>query len=102
MINGANSRMLARFTGKSIPQEARPTSTSFDLVRQIRIRRLKWLGHILRAGPKRLIYNAMEAQRDANYEGSILMDAPPHSSLHELTELALDRAAWMAHANNIQ
>ena len=40
-LNGANSRMLARFTRKSIPQEARPWSTSFDLVLSIRKRRLR-------------------------------------------------------------
>ena len=31
-LNGANSIMLARFTRKSIPQEARPATTSFNLI----------------------------------------------------------------------
>ena len=35
-INGANSVILARITGKSIPTEARPHTTSFDLVKKIR------------------------------------------------------------------
>ena len=50
-INGTNSRMLTRFTGKSIPAEVRPATYSFNLIRKIRQRRLRWVGHILRQGP---------------------------------------------------
>ena len=100
-INGANSKMLARFTGKSIPQEARTTSSTFDLVKHIRIRRLKWLGHILRAGPDRLIYKAVEEQRKLGLPGNLLMDAPQHNSLTELAIRAKDRTTWMALAANI-
>ena len=46
-LNGANSSMLARITGQSVREEARRATTSFDLVRQIRVMRLKWLGYIL-------------------------------------------------------
>ena len=101
-INGANSKMLARFTGKTIPQEARATSSSFNLVKHIRVRRLKWLGHILRAGPDRLIYQAVEEQRRLGLPGNLLMDAPPHNSLTELAIQAKDRASWGAIASNIQ
>ena len=48
LLNGANSRMLARFTGKSIPAEDRPTSCSLNLIHKIRQHRLRWVGHILR------------------------------------------------------
>ena len=95
-LNGANSKMLARFTGKSIPQEARRATCSFDLVRSIRVRRFKWLGHILRAGPSRLIYQAVEEQRRLALPGNILMDAPPHSGLMDLASQARDRQAWRA------
>ena len=101
-INGVNSKMLARFTGKTIPQEARATSSSFNLVKHIRVRRLKWLGHILRAGPDRLIYQAVEEQRRLGLPGNLLMDAPPHNSLTELAIQAKDRASWGAIASNIQ
>ena len=101
-INGANSKMLSRFTGKTIPQEARAVSSTFNLVRHIRIRRLKWLGHILRAGPSRLIYQAVEEQRRLGLPDNILMDAPPHLSLVELAIKAKDRATWKAVAKNIQ
>ena len=33
-INGANSLMLARITGRSIPTEARPLTTRFNLVKK--------------------------------------------------------------------
>ena len=84
MLNGANSRMLSRFTGKTIPQEDRKATCSFDLVRQIRIRRFKWLGHILRAGPSRLTYQAVEEQRRLGSPGNILMDAPCTQIYHTL------------------
>ena len=48
-LNGANITMLSRFTGKSIPQEARPTTTSHDLVRCIRKVRYKYLVNTLRS-----------------------------------------------------
>ena len=101
MLNGANSRMLARFTGKTIPQEARKVSCSFDLVRQIRIRRFKWLGHILRAGPSRLTYQAVEEQRRLGSPGNILMDAPPHLDLAHLATMAQDRQSWRALSRGI-
>ena len=100
--NGANSRMLARFTGKSIPQEARAASTTFDLVKHLRIRRLRWLGHILRAGPDRLTYHAIEEQRRLALPDNLLMDVPQHDSLTDLANLAKDRATWRDHAANIQ
>ena len=34
-INGANSLMIARITGRSIPTEARSLTTSFNLVKKI-------------------------------------------------------------------
>ena len=94
MINGANSRMLSRFTGKSIPAEARPATCSFNLIHKIRQRRLRWVGHILRQGPGHIIYTALAAQATSNSEGNLLMDAPPHVHLDDLVPLAMDRAAW--------
>ena len=41
-LNGANARLLSRFTGKSCREEAR--DPSFNLVRSVRGRRLCWLG----------------------------------------------------------
>lgn len=74
-INGVNNRMIVRFTGKTIPQEARKVSCGFDLVRAIRVRRFKWIGHILRVGPSRLTYQAVEEQFRMMRPGN----TPPHS-----------------------
>ena len=49
-INGTNSVTMVRISGKSIPQETRPTTTSLDLIRRIRMCRHRWVGHILRLG----------------------------------------------------
>ena len=97
MINGANSRMLAHFTGKTIPQEARPTTTSLNIVEKMRDRRLRWLGHILRAGPTRLTYQAVKAQAQAILRhGNLLMDTPAHTSFEDIVAIAQDRNAWKA------
>lgn len=101
LINGANSRMLARFTGKSIPNEARPATCSLNLILKIRQRRLRWVGHILRQGPGHITYTALAVQSSRNLEGNLLMDAPPHTHLSELTHLAMDRAAWSSMVRHI-
>ena len=63
-LNGANARCLSRFTGKSIHEEASTRSRTFDLVSAIRIRRLRWLGHILRMPDNRLVKLAVKVQFD--------------------------------------
>ena len=93
-INGANSAMLARITGKTIPQEARSATTSLDLIRRIRMRRHRWLGHILRLGPSSIVYQALKMQAKMQLEGNLLMDAPPHTSVEDLARQAKDRSRW--------
>ena len=93
-INGVNSQMLALITDRQIQEEARPLTTSLNLVRKLRIRRHKWLGHILRGDATRLIAQTVNTQRSLQIEGGLLMDAPPHETFQELIDLAKDRAAW--------
>lgn len=100
-LNGANSTMLARFTGLTISQEARSFSTNFNLIHKIRQRRLRWVGHILRAGPDRLTFHSLRAQLKMNHEGHLLTDTPPFTTLEDLAEKAMDRAAWSEHTNSI-
>ena len=88
MLNGANSRMLSHFTGKSVHDEARDSTTSYNLNLQIRKRRLRWLGHILRLGQHRLIRKAVEEQLAMGTGGNLLMDAPKGCTINELTTLA--------------
>ena len=101
-LNGANSIMLSRITGNSIPQEARPMSTNHNLVRCMRVVRYKYLGFILRSDQNRLIYRALAHKYTTNEGGSILMDAPPHTSLEDLTHQAMDKATWHSRIATIQ
>ena len=101
-INGANSRMVARITGHSIASEARPVTSSFNLVRKIRQRRLRWLGHLLRAGEQRLTYQALQEQFHLQKRaGNLFMDAPPFHDLQQLAELAKDRCTWRSRASHL-
>ena len=54
-INGANAAMLSHITGNTIRHEATAATTTFQILRWIRARRLQWLGHILRMDEDRLI-----------------------------------------------
>ena len=104
-LNGANSVMLARITGRSIPSEARPFTTSFNLVKKIRERRFRWLGHIIRAGPDTIMYQALVVQHSMGHVGNLMMDAPPHSSIDDLrptTCIANDREKWRSLARALQ
>ena len=100
-INGANSVMLARITGRSIPSEARSHTTSFNLIKTIRERRLRWLGHIVRAGPDSIMYQALVVQHSLGHTGNLLMDAPPHDSIDSLRPIANDRSKWKALVRNL-
>ena len=93
-LRGANSRMLASFSGKSIPHEARQSTTSFNIIYKLRTRRLRWVGNILRAGPLNPTYQALKVQFSTKKVGNLLADAPPHDSVEHLAVLAQDYAAW--------
>ena len=100
-LNVANSQMLSRVTGKSVRDEARESTTSFDILKHIRKMRLKWLGDILRSDPDRMIYQCIHLQMHLNNPGSILMDAPSYQSMNELRVLATDEAFWNEHILSI-
>ena len=100
-INGGNSRMLIRITGRPIRDEARSLTTSHDLVRQIRKLRLRWLGEILRSGPSRLIYQAIKVQWDGKTKGNLFTDAPETDSLMDLAAIAHDKMKWASLVSKI-
>ena len=93
-LNGANSKMLTWFTGKSIPEEARPNTTSLNVIRKIRQCRLRWVGHLLRAGPNHLAFQALKVQQSLGQEGNLLMDTPTHNSVEDLVPLVKGHAYW--------
>ena len=93
-LNGCNSRMLARITGRDVRSEARSTTSSFDLVKNIRVRRLRWLGQILRGDQSRLLFRAIEQQHVMKDPGNLFMDTPNHVSLEDMIVLASDKTYW--------
>ena len=100
-LNGENIIMLARITGKSFREEASPLTCTFDLVRSIRLRRFRWLGHILRAGEDRLIYQALSCQFNTDKQGNLFCDAPPHQSMYHLKLIAMDKKHWRSLESSI-
>ena len=93
-LNGANARCLSRITGRTIHEEASTRTRTFDLVAAIRRTRTRWLGHILRMGPSRMLYRTAIQQYKLGSEGNLFMDVPPHFTLEETIELAQDRTEW--------
>ena len=101
-LNGANSLMLSRITGKSVQQEARTDTTSYNLLNQIRRMRLKRLGQILRSNSDSIVAQAVKVQMTMNSPGSIHMDAPYHRNFQELVTMAVDKAFWREHVHSIR
>ena len=100
--------MLARITGRSIPTEVRPTSTIYNLTLDVCRRRFKWLGEILRPdnsqpqpNSSRLVCQLLEEQHADPHPGDLFMDAPPHSSLFELSMLVTNKSSWNLLASNL-
>ena len=93
-LNGANARCLSRITGRSIHEEASTRSRTFDLVAAIRRTRARWLGHILRMGPKRMLFRSAIRQHEMGQEGNLFMDVPHHLSITQTIALAQDRNEW--------
>ena len=94
MLNGANARLLSRFTGKDIRAEVSSHTCSFDLVGNIKKKRLKWLGHILRMKGPRLIKLAVKVQFNQDLTGDMFDALPRHLNFDEVVNLVQDRKLW--------
>ena len=85
-MNGANSRLLARITQRSVHQEAR--SPTFDIVQWAKWKRARWLGHIMREPELSLVREAVFEEAERGRSGTLLDDAPPFRSRQHLRALA--------------
>ena len=88
IINGANAAMVAHITQRSVQEEVTDGTKTFDLLRWIRARRLKWVGHILRMPDARLIKQALHTIYDNLKDGDILMDIPRIKDWQELQKVS--------------
>ena len=95
-LNGANSLMLSLITGNDVRTEARASTSSFDIVKHIRVRRLRWLGQILRGNQGRFIFKTLESQYSMQSSGNLSMDAPPLVNLQDLliVNQSYDNSFW--------
>ena len=84
---------MAFITGRSIRREYK--YPSFNLVAALRVRRLRWLGHVLRMEDgDREIKAVLTQLRQPYPEGSLLMDAPRHSDTRQLITMAQKKDEW--------
>ena len=102
MLNGANSRLVARITHRTPHEEASAKTQTFDIVRWIRARRLQWVGHILRMDPARMVHQALRHIAENREEGDLLMDVPPAMTWSELLKLAANRDGWRKRVRNLR
>ena len=100
-INGANARLLSRFTGKDAHSEASASTRTYDLTHAIRMRRFKWLGHLLRMNDARLVKLATAAQFSRGSKGGLFMDLPACLTYTEIQQLAKNRKIWKQMAGHV-
>ena len=100
-VNGFNSRCLHVITGESYRDTA--TNPQYDLVLAIRRRRMRYLGHVLRMDPNRLVRRTLAAYVNGGVgvpEGSLLEDCT-HKCLDRLASIASDRSRWERIVNKL-
>ena len=93
-VNGFNSRCLHIITGESYRETA--TKPAVDLVLQIRRRRMRYLGHLLRMPPERLVRRTLMAYIDGGRNipvGSLFMDCEAES-IEDIINSAINRKLW--------
>ena len=93
-LNGANARCVSRITGRTNHEEASPRTRTYDLVYAVRLRRFKWLGHILRMPDNRLVKLALRVQHKLDLPGNMFMDVRNDLTFDEIEQLAQNRDTW--------
>ena len=93
-VGAWNARRLAAITDRQIRDEY--LVPSYDLLGEVRARRLKYVGHILRLEEGRLLRVAIEEEwgRQADSCRGLLYDTPRVDSFSELVLIASDSDLW--------
>ena len=91
-LKGWNARNLAIITGNEIAEESREPTV--DILKMLKARRLRWVGHVLRAKETNLVRQVLMEMEQPYSPGSVLMNAPKHKSMAELVEMANNREEW--------
>ena len=96
MIRGWNTSCLVTITGREYKEEGNEYTTSYDFCGDIRLKRLEYLGQILRLPADRLLRQAVTARHNGDKmpAGSMFMDVPSTKTFDEIVGLAHDKAAW--------
>ena len=100
MLRSWTARRLSFITGNSIRSEY--LWPSWDLVATLRVRRLRFLGHVLRSDEERMTRRAILTLKKPYPPGFILMDAPRHSTPQELIPMAEDKESWNIEVNALK
>ena len=89
-----NAKRLAVITGRSIEAENR--NPSYDLVKDVRLARLKWLGHILRLDENITLHKTIKDlyTNGIHHDGMLMDEAPNSKDFEELVEIARERSGW--------
>ena len=89
-----NAKRLAVITGRSIEAENR--NPSYDLVNDVRLARLKWLGHILRLDENITLHKTIKDlyTNGIHHDGMLMDEAPNSKDFEELVEIARERSRW--------
>ena len=102
-----NANCIAKITGDPHDTCYRDQAKYFDIEGILRARRLDWVGKTLRTTIPSLAREVLVSRAESNLatkhcqEGSILMDAPPHTAMHQLMALAEDKPRWMEFVRQI-
>jgi hypothetical protein len=104
-LRGWCAKCMVHITGRGVRDEC--VSPSYPLVNQVRQKRLKWLGHVLRAGEENLVRAAVvkmckgciKGGRTAG--GTVLMDAPEFKTVEGLMAAAEDKLEWNSLTNSL-
>ena len=96
-LEGWGAWCICRIMGRVVADECRhPT---IDLSQELRARRLRWVGYVLRLDETHLVKGTQLARAEKFSGGSypagfVLAKAPAHASTGELIQLAVDRGGW--------